>query len=486
MSALATEATARLCLVGLTWLPALAGQNAADTGALADGMRAVLERLDAAFGRGDADGYAALFEPDHLGAHALLRRQLERCFAPATQWQRSTTVVGELRRVGEHTAVRVRHDVTLRGDPRSILPQAHFTEDWLIALRPGAQGVWVPTLAIETTPGRRGVPELFRCPPCNYEIGGVPGWLCVPLRSDRANAMEAASFYLLGSDVACDVSVQVDPGRSDPAEVATQLADALFRLEPGARPGSSRPWLPPAHAAAPPPGLRGAVVAIELPHDFGGAGGRALFHVAALGGLQHLLLLRGSARALRERAATVDALLHSYRLVDPDFDAAAAAPKALAHHTGGAVDGETYRNERYGVELRGAPGWRPTMRAGGAAFRVVWTSAHGSRLWLTGFAVPPGMSRWCRATATRWIEQQCDRRGLQLAAAAGDAAWTDDEACRGASRVLIGTPRTGDGAHPRWFRVALNDDLLLVLDGFAVHADDEPALQQMLHALRRH
>jgi hypothetical protein len=201
--------------------------------------------------------------------------------------------------------------------------------------------------------------------------------------------------------------------------------------------------------------MQGALVAIELPQDFGGDGGRAVFHVVTFGGLQHLLLVRGSARALRERTDAVDELLRSYRLLETDLHAATTTASALAHHTGGEVDGATYRNRRHRVELAGAPGWRPVMLAGGAALRVVWSSPHGSRLWLTGYeVVPPGMSRWCRATATRWVEQQCERRGLELAAgAAGTTSWADDEECGGATRVLLGRPRAGEPRRePRWFR----------------------------------
>ncbi len=494
MTAIATEKTARLCLVGLSWLPSLAGQVAPEA-AVAEGIRSVLEQLDAAFARRDAAEYAAAFAPDHPGAHALLRRSLERCFAHAERGTRTTTLLGGARRIGDHTAIHVRHDVVLHGDAHALMPLTTFSEEWLLALRPTGGGVWVPTLAVETAATTACVgDERFRCDACNYEIGGVAGWLCAPLRADRANALEAVSFYLLGTDVACDVAVQVDVGTPHARDVAQQLADTLFRLEPGAKPGLPAPWSPPAHAREALPGLHGAVVAVELPQDFGGAGGQAVFHVATFGGLQHLLLVRGSARALRERAAAVEALLASYRLLDHDADAARAAAHAVAHHTGGALDGRTYRNVRFGVELTGAPGWRPAMLTGGAAFRVLWTSEHGSRLWLTGYTVPPGMARWCRATANRWVEHQCERRGVDLlAAAAGTTSWADDAACGGTARTLVGAPRaasaagSGAAAGPtrRWIRPVVRDDLLLVLDGYAANAEDEAELQQMLVALKR-
>lgn len=472
---------ARGAAVGLACLATLAAQ-AGQPAAAATAIRGLLDTLDAAFTRGDADGFAAPFAPDHPAAFAMLRRKLEQTFAQTSSRHRASTIVGEPRRIGEHTVVHVRADVELRGGPRALLPRTTFVEDWVLALRADAAGKLVVTLAVEAT-SAQGREDRFRCPACNYEIGGVPGWLCVPLRSDRAAALEAASFFLLGTDIVCDVSVQVDPEARAPAVVAQQLADALHELEPGSSLGVGGPWLPPAYALGAPQGLRGARVVVDR-----GADHRATFHVAAFGGLQQLLLLRGSTAALDRHERDVRALLASYQLLECDRDPATAVDEPLAHHTGGSLDGTTYRNRQFGVELAGAAGWRPAMLSGGAAFRVVWSSPGQSRMWLTGYLVPPGMNRWCRATAERWLAQQCEQRGLELLPAAPESTpWADAPDGSGSARTLVGNPRrtSPDVPYRRWFRLLLRDDLLLVADGFATTAADADALQQMLQALRR-
>lgn len=500
---------ARRTAVGLACL-ATASAQAAPTPGLAPlaTITDVLAGLDAAFGRGDAAAYVARFAADDPTALALLQQQLARVFAMTTTRQRTSVLVGEPRQVGAHTVVRVRHALDLHAGPRATLSRTTCTEEILLALRPAADGRWAPTLAVEAAPAEGAVRgDRLRCPACNYQIGDVPGWLCVPLRNDRADALEAASFHLLGSDVVCDVSVQVDPERRPPNLVAQQLADTLRQLQPAD--GSGAPatplpklglpeaWLPAAHAAAPPSGLRGARLEVDWPAA-GDDGRRVVLHVATFGGLQHLLLLRGRASALRTHAAAIAALLGSYQLLERDRDLVLAAAEPLAHHTGGELTGSTYHNHRFKVELVGAEGWRPVMLAGGAAFRVVWSSPPPAgqspaghvqgRLWLTGYLVPPGLGRWCEATADRWLAQQCERRGLDLLAAdAGTTAWQQAVGCD-ATRTLVGhlrQPASPDTPRRRWFRLLLRDDLLLVVDGFAATAADEAALQKMLASLRR-
>jgi hypothetical protein len=386
----------------------------------------------------------------------------------------------------------VQHDVELRGGAGALQPHASFTEQWLLALHQRADGTWAPTLAVETVPARDAWQgDRVRCPACNYEIGGVAGWLCVPLRGDRAAALESTSFYVLGTDVTCDVSVQVDADARDPALVVQQLADDLHAIDPACERTAPVAWLPPAYASDAPSGLRGAELAIDVPNAAGRRPGRVQLHVVAFGGLQHLLVVRGSATGVREHDKQVHELLASYRLLERDRDLARAAAEPLAHHTGGALAGGRYRNDWYGVELAGAPDWRATLLCGGTAFRVVWTSPHQSRVWLTGYRVPPGMSRWCQTTAMRWLQEQCEGRAIELRPDdASSTPWQQTEDCLGSTRTLLGSALLGSasansGAPHRRFRLLLRDDLLVVADGFGTDADDDAAVQKMLQSLQR-
>ena len=185
----------------------------------------------------------------------------------------------------------------------------------------------------------------------------------------------------------------------------------------------------------------------------------------------------------RVHADSLQALLDSYRLIQSDADMALASSRSVTHHNGGAFRGSVYHNDIYGVELQGPEGWQTQQRAGGAAFRAVWTSPHGSRLWITGYAVPPGMNHWCQKTADRWLQQLCENAGLVQGAAG--PSWTDHGVC-GSMRSVVCTPRIGKTAssHQRPMRVLMRDDLLVIADGCVATDDDAAPLEAALGSLR--
>ncbi|MBL8754478.1 MAG: hypothetical protein JNK15_14335, partial [Planctomycetes bacterium] len=429
-------------------------------------IQPLLAEFDAAFARGDVAALLRPFRPDHAGAHATLQLALERRCAAAVTHTRTSTIVGEPRRVGMHTVVRVRHETVLRG--RGTAAPTTLHEESVLVLRPDGPGRPVPTLWVETAPGGPCLnADEFRCPVCNYAIGGVDGWLCTPLRGERANALEAATFWLLGSDVTLAISVQADPAGTPAATVASELAATLRQFEPAAKLLAVQPWLPPAHADEPPMGLLGAMQAVDLPADE-----QAVFHVTTFGGLQHLLLLRGHRDALQRHATAIAALLASYRLLER-CDELAISHRALAHHTGGRLQQGTYDNEPHDLHLEGAPGWKAEQRTGGAAFRVVWSSPNGSRLWLLGHRVPAGVAQWSEAAADRWLAHLLQQNDLT---AVGDAAaWTPAAGFGGTQRDVQATAAhaVAGASTRRWFRLLRRDDLLVVLDASPATAADE-------------
>jgi len=463
-----------------------------DGAALAkDAIGDVLRRLDAAFDRGDVDGYLAQFSvdgstPDHPGAQAMLRQRLAALFALGVPLHRTSSLVGEPVRIGPRTVVRVRHEIHATfPEPQG---QRVIVEDSLLALRSGAGATAVPTFAVEIAGDAEFlVGRPFQCPACNYAIGGVDGWLCVPTRRDRAQALEGASFYRIGTDLACDVSVQIDDELTAPTIVAERLGQALRQLDPASKPRLATAWLPPAHAATPPRELAGARIEVDLPADAASSdGSRAVFHVSAFGALQHLLLVRGSNRALRDHEAALQALLHSFHLLDGNCDRALAAARPVEHHTGGALSNGVYQNEKFQLELTGPKGWKAQQRCGGAEFKVVWTSPGGSRLWLTGYAVPPGLERWCSRTADLWLGDLCSNMGMQQGAAAGD--WVRIEPCDVLSRSMTWVGKPGSAPSTlaqRQLRCLLRDDLLVVADSTLADDADKAPMRAAIDSLIR-
>lgn len=454
----------------------------------------LLAALDAQFARGDYEQYIATFRPDHQGAMAMLGRHLRRlCAITGQNRSRSSKVLGDLMVYADRTVVRVRHIIEWPQDAgREAAQPGRLVEDSYLAVRRDADGKIVPTFAIEMPTQVDCVAERkFHCPPCNYEIGGVPGFLCVPLRRERALALEAASFYLVGTDVVCDVHVLIPSTQQAAVSSALKLASAFREIEQDAVVSLPTKWEPPTQAGKLPADVDSARVVVDLPSDHPESGGiRTIFHVVQFGGLQHILLVRSTTKSLRKHQAAVDSLLGSYMLLKTDCDGGKISSLPLRHHTGGAIEGHKYSNDRYGIGLVGPESWRAEHRVGGSMFRVHWTSPNGSQMWLIGHRVPTGMDAWTTKTADRWLSHQHARNHLtpDASKAVSDAAkWRrgpDNSWSR--SCVLLGTDKDSpDNPARRLVQVQVHKDLLLIVDGFGVTAADEEALRAASQTLRR-
>ncbi len=434
---------------------ALAAVLPAQTPITAADVQAVLQHLDQALAGGDADACLALFRPDNPelqeahGAH--LRRAL------ATGLVRRSRLVGEPRREGERAIALVCAELHRRDEPERVLARDHA----LLVLQ-AIDGQVRPTLAVEVDATALGHihDDRFACPPCNYRIG-ARGWLPVPLPPARAGSMEAVSFYLLGTDLACDVSVHLDVVPLEAARAAADLAGHLARLLPAAQVGAVEPWLPPSLGDRAPDDLRGARVQVRLPHDQ-----RCLIHVDTLGPLRHVLLLRGSAAQIARHETAVRELLHSYTMLDLDVRAATVAARPLLAHTGGVLLGADYQNRRHRLACTGPEGWNAVRQAGGYLFQVTWTCPERQgRFTLTGHAPPPSLLHWDRARADAWLRELLAGEPMPPT-----AAWQAPADPTGFWRRGLTVPGR-DGAPERRLELALRPELLVILDGVG---RDEP------------
>jgi len=479
---------AAITLAALSGAVATAQSNLSSSKASAVQIEELLAELDERFERGDIEGYLSRFEPDHPGTVAILGRHLDRLVSLSKRRTRDSRILAGPSQVGGRTLVRVRHELALTiggGAPRKL------TEDTYLAVRVD-DGELIPTFAVEMPPAMKCVQaNKFKCPPCNYEIGGVDGFLCVPLPPAKSLALESASFYLIGTDVVCDVHVQVANKPQKANVAARKLAEAFAKIEPTADVGLATNWVPPMHAKNPPAGMDSARVVVKLPFDNPKSDGeRTIFHVVTFGGLQHVLLVRGTTQSLARHQGELDKLFKSYMLLEVDCDLAVAAARPLRHHIGGSFDGSRYDNTRYGVTFTGPEGWRPQHRIGGARFRARWTGPNGSQLWLVGYGVPTGMESWSQATADRWIRHHCKKHGLAMADAQPKTLTTDwhKGPNGGLERSCVLTckdPTSPTTPRRRVLHVQLHDDLLLIVDGYGGGAKAEQAVLSTLGSLAR-
>jgi hypothetical protein len=441
----------------------------------------LLADLDRAFSLGDAKAYLERFEPDNRKLHDRLAERLRRLLHGNPGWTRHSELRTEPRLVGPRTVVGVRSEARLAEDAPAVV------ETGLLVLRPvGARLVPTAYLPAPIDGGDCPIPDHFACPACNYAIGGVDGWLGVPLPGATSETVDGVSFHLLGTDVTCDFAVEIDdplPGedRSGVGAVGAseRLTAALLGLAPAATPPMPEAWRPASLQTAVPPEFSGARQRLVLPD-----GSIAIVLITALGPLRHALLVRGSARAVDAGAAAIDALLASYRFLDLELDRSTLANAPFAAHTGGQVDGASFRSERHSVRCDGPPGWSVRQRNCGAAFKVNWTCPERIG-WLSvcGYLPPLGLARWRERDADSWLADLCARAQLAIDSAA-DRGWRPSE-CGGLVRELTLVAAAGHrgGPTPRWLRLWLRDDLLVVADAHG-RADDEPLLRAAMASIR--
>lgn len=470
-----------------------------------EAITATLDRLDAAFDRGDTAAWLAGFAPDNPAAHGACAERLANLFANGANRCR-TTIVHPPQQVGSRTVALVRHDIRIGTDGAL---QEHSYVVFRAAAPDHAGGPLAaqPTLHVYVADAAAGKPmdcglgRQFRCPPCSFQIGGVDGWLGVPLRADRAQALDAVTFYLLGTDIACDLSVAVDERVRGAARAVDDVVRHLRERWPQGTTGMTEPWSPPgmptaAEAGAQATAARGALRCAD--------GNTVIVHVVAIGPLQHVLLLRGSAASLERHHAAVQQLLCSYQIIDAKVGTDGAGNRSIRAHCGGELSDAGFAHERLGLRCRGPGGWQARLCASGFVFRVLWTwpaerapmgPAAGEeaaaampprgKLWCTALQPPTGVLRWTEACADRWFEDFCQRN--ELTPLDAPTPWSDDPASGMRWRLIecSATPARPIGPRQRLFRLHVRDDLLVVFDGYVLPGHDDRELRAAMRSLRR-
>jgi len=450
------------------------------------GLRSVLTRLDGLFDGGDVDAYLGAFQPDNPWAHAARQRRLQCLLSAEVRPTRVSRLVGEPRRIGDHTVVRVHHELRRSAHGEEIA----WSEDTMLALRERADGGWLATLEVPiATPGHLQANDLFVCAACNFQIGGASGWLGVPMEPDWSHSLESVGFWLVGTDLVCEISVNVDGDAPSAERLAQRLAETMLTDIPESTTTPVTPWKPPGQDGPLPPHWTGARLEVSFPDELAAdRSARAVLHVVASGPLQHILVARGSEAAMRQQAAALERLLHTYRLLKTNA-ATMAGLAPLLHHTGGRFEGTTYHNEIFYLRCSGPEGWTARHRCGGSAFHVQWNSRHGSSLEMIGHRRPPGVASWTPAKATKFVERLMESAHLTPCLDPTQFTWKKDPAVGGMACCITCAPpvgAAGAGGKKRALHLVVRDDVLILFDARIAEAADEAAATAAMRSLTLH
>jgi len=447
---------------------------------------ALLQSLDELYNAGRAEPYLARFAAEQPMLHALHARQVRTRFDRARSADkdiiRHTRLRLTPRLIGQNTLMAVSYRTSWSDGVGTPLSEHGF----LVARE--YDGEMVPVIAIEAPATADVAVGAVVCPPCNYEVGPAAGWLCVPISRPRSNAMEAATFLLLGTDVAVEVSVQVAATEQPAARVIDRVVGQLLQHVPDASRPMTEPWLPSSLGDRRPAGFSGARVVVDLPD-----GQRTVVYGSVLGTLHHLLLLRGARTAQRRHRPAIQRLLQSYRLVATDQQLAEQAARSLSHHAGGSLtESGGFVSSQHDLVADAPSGWQPALRCAGCVFQVRWDCPRGTgRVWLSAHRPPAGNAHWSPVLADHWLEQFVDRLrqsdpGASIEATP-DSGWSaaDDTGERLRELVLTGGAAPGATAQRRQLRLLLRQDLFIVADGYVRRGQDPAAMLAALDSVRR-
>jgi hypothetical protein len=315
--------------------------------------------------------------------------------------------------------------------------------------------------------GKTGV---FACAACNYRLSFGADWLAVPRCPTRSQCMEALWLVSLTHDLHLDVAVHLG---ETAVSAETALRNCLEsprgkRQVTLAKPPRFTAWQP--SAAHLPAGASSQRCTTEC------RGGLvAEMNMIAIGRLRYLVVVRGPAAAIRNRRGDIDAILDSFRVLDPGITPDELAELATHGHSGkGVITDNLYRNPRAGLELRGPAGWRPRISAGACMFAIGFTNPQRPGSYLAAEAQGPVGGPWSEIRVGGIIQ-----RRIELAKAAGQKLQVGEWQSRGDLRVIeLGV---GDGGYGQY---AFRPDVLLIINGHACDERDAATLRAAMTSVR--
>lgn len=464
------------CLCGLA-TAGLGGLAAAQEPAREAAER-LATNLDRAFAAGSVDGYLQRFADRSWLPMILERRRLDRLLAAGTLRRRSRVV--EVRRSDDRYVALLERTYECPDSGQRALSHAYLVFE--VSPRPRARFEVSSERPRSSRIDARGV---FTCRACNYRIGTADGWLAVEHAPLRTGCVETVSFYSLHHDLCVEVSVRFGatpiPARRALEELLERLATSL-----GVRAiGDVEAWTPPAcrGPSALPPTMRGARVRASWRPA--GAPRVVVLHLLTHGRLCYVLAAHGTETSLQRGGPALEELLATFELVDPDRTAEELDDLARRAHTGGGVlHGEAFHNEAHHVRFRGPAGWSAELRPGPWAFSVRYVCPHeGGVLEVTGYAPPPGFSRWTPWAADADLERLRRRAALEVV---NDTGWQENAGVGPARRdVTLRPPGPERGPRELIVRLVRYGDLLVVATGRVLDDSAREVMRRALDSLAR-
>ena len=178
--------------------------------------------------------------------------------------------------------------------------------------------------------------------------------------------------------------------------------------------------------------------------------------------------------------------MNSFRILDPTIPASELKAMPIRAHTGGStLDGARFTNPTYRVTLKGPDGWTPSVHAAGYLFEVAYRCPLGrGTLWATAYRPQAGLTAWYTGIADSWVENHCRERGMEIQE---DSGWSEPGEDFRFRNLKTSPPRNSTGAEgqPRMIRLAMADDLLLVLHGYGQDQSDCDLVTASFDSLRR-
>ncbi|MEO0479578.1 MAG: hypothetical protein AAF196_08870 [Planctomycetota bacterium] len=456
---------------GTTLVLTLASVRAQETGPESrpslDEMKILAAALDTAFQERETATFLASFDTIHVGHQETIRERLDSTFKYGIDCTRESVVLDHWP-VGNHTIAHVESVV------RTIGFKAETVEHYLLAARHRpeeggrtAQITLLLQIADELLPGisrpsaATDFSSRFQCPVCNFDVECGDNWLAAPVCHERYGGVEAISFHSLDQDVKVFVSVHLRDEAIDPQE-------HLSSLERFQEPPEVTPWRPTYFTETDAPRQLSAARA-RFSLDQTKRRNEAYF--VAYGRVGYLLEVEGAAAAVNEQMGEVERLLSSFRLVNNQLAPEQVASAIMTYRRAGKVTASNlYVNEGLGVSIQGPNEWSAELETGGLVFDLRFRHPT-ERCFVSarGLAPQRGRDRWSTEMADSMTSRLLMDGELEVLE---QTDWVEREDARTRDCRM----RNGEGRLIA-LRLALRDDLLIVLEG---HCDDPEQVPDLI------